>query len=215
MSPSAPDRIDAYLDEVTSALPTGRLARAAIRAELADGLACAVDARLERGAGPVEATAAALAEFGPPAVVARAFAHELLIESGRRTGFGLLAGGPLVGALWVLATPAAGPTWADHIAAALGAAPAYPLILALVVPAAALAVVAGGRFGRRLHRTGAAAAQIAVGGCIAGDTLLLAAGLHSAPAGWAALAAGSASSVRLIAATAAWRRAARLRAAAS
>ncbi|MFG2045491.1 permease prefix domain 1-containing protein [Dactylosporangium sp. NPDC048998] len=111
MDPSVSDRIDSYLDAVTVVLPAGRRARAAIRAELADGLACAVEARVGRGAAPGAAAAAALAEFGPPAVVARAFARELLAASTHRTGRGLLLGGPLVGLLWVLAMPGAGRSW--------------------------------------------------------------------------------------------------------
>ncbi|MEU7869940.1 hypothetical protein [Dactylosporangium sp. NPDC049140] len=221
MGQSAPDRIAAYLDEVTGALPAGRRTRAAIRAELADGLACAVEARLTRSTAPAaptavaEATAAALAEFGAPAVVARAFAGELLIESAQRTGLGLLCGGPLAGLLWVLAAPVTGSSWPDRVYAALTAVPAYPVVLALVVPAAAVSVAAGRRFGHRLHRLGAVTAQFAVAGCVAGDVLLLAAVAGTGPAGWATSAAATASGLRLIAAAVAWRRLARLRAAAA
>ncbi|WP_238005567.1 permease prefix domain 1-containing protein [Dactylosporangium sp. AC04546] len=214
MSPSAPDRIEAYLDAVTRALPAGRRARAAIRAELADGLACAVDVRLARGAAPPDAVDGALAEFGPPAVVARAFARELLVESAHRTGLGLLCGGPLVGMLWVLAMSGAGLAWPDRIHSTLAAVPAYLVVLALVVPAAVLAAAAGGRFEYRLRLPGALAAQVAVAGCVAGDVLLLAAVLSVAAGGWAVWAAGAASGVRLIAAALAGRRVTRLRAAA-
>jgi hypothetical protein len=182
---------------------------------LADGLTCAVDVRLDRGATRPDAVAAAIAEFGPPAVVAAAFARELLIESARRAGLALLGGGPVVGVLWVLAAPGTGLAWPQRILATLAAVPGYPLVLALVVPAAVVTVAAAGRLGPRLRLPAVAAVQVAIIGCIAGDVLLLSTVLHAAPTGWAATAAAAASGVRLTAAALAWRRVARLRAAAN
>ncbi|MGI5175338.1 hypothetical protein ACQEVZ_03285 [Dactylosporangium sp. CA-152071] len=93
--------------------------------------------------------------------------------------------------------------------------PRLPVILALVVPAAVVTVAVGGRFGRHLRLPGHTAAQVAIGGCVAGDVLLLAALLNSAHVGWAASAAGAASAARLVAAALAGRRLVRLRAAAN
>lgn len=216
MSGPASDRVlAAYLDAVVDALPARRGICAEIRAELADGLACAVAARIAGGAGPADAAAAAIGDFGPPGVVAAAFARQLLTESAHRVGLGLLFGGPLVGVLWVAAAPVgSGAGWATRIGAALAAAPGYPLLLVLAVSAAVLALAAGRRLGgARLEHLAAPAAQAAVMACVAGDVMLLGAvALAGVPEGLGLLAA-AASLTRLSVAALAGRRVARLAAA--
>ena len=87
----------AYLDMLAGALPAGQRSGAAVRAELSDGLACAIAARVERGADPHAAALAAVIEFGDPLLIARAFAPELAADSAHRIGLGLVIGGPLGG----------------------------------------------------------------------------------------------------------------------
>lgn len=189
----------AYLDALDRALPAGRRARAAIRAELSDGLACAIAARVACGDDPQTAALAAVAEFGDPLVVSRAFARELAAESAHRIGLGLMVGGPLVGLLWVATSPGTG--WAARIGATLSAVPVYSMFLLLVIPAAIVAA----------RRANLLAAQVAAIGCAAGDAVLLSTALLGGHAErWAVLA----STARLTAALLAGRRVARLRAAA-
>ncbi|GLL03756.1 hypothetical protein [Dactylosporangium matsuzakiense] len=210
--PVAAHVVNDYLNAVVGALPAGRRTRLAIRTELADGLACAVESRISAGAEPARAAADAIAEFGPPRVVAAAFARQLLAEATYRIGLGLLCGGPVVGLLWVAATPvASGAGVADRVGAALSAVAAYPVLLAVAVSAAALALLAARRrSGGRLERLSVPAAQVAVAACAAGDLLLLAATVSAGmPAGWTS-AAAVASVLRLSAAALAIRRVARL-----
>jgi hypothetical protein len=201
----------AYLDELLEALPAGRRTRAAIRAELSDGLACAIDARVERGEDPHAAAEAAVTEFGEPRALARDFARELAAESAHRIGLGLVGAGPFVGLLWVAASPAApGAGWLTRIVTALSAMPVYPVLLALVVPAAVVAIVASRRSDRLGVGLAAGAAQVAALGCVAGDVSLLMA-IHGETLGFVAAAASAA---RLTVVLLAGRRVARLRAAA-
>jgi hypothetical protein len=197
----------AYLDQLLEALPAGRRTRAAIRAELSDGLACAIDVRVERGEDAHAAAEAAVAEFGEPRALARTFARELAAESAHRIGLGLVLGGPLVGLLWVVASPAApGADWLTRIVTTLSAMPVYPVLLALVVPAAAVAIVAS----RRSDRLGVGAAQFAALGCVAGDVSLL----MAVSGEKLVFLAAAASAARLTVVLLAGRRVARLRAAA-
>ncbi|MGI5239023.1 hypothetical protein [Dactylosporangium sp. CA-139066] len=213
---SADEAIAAYVDAVTGALPAGRRTRAAIRAELADGLACAVEAAADRGEDPSAAAAAAIAESGPPAVVARAFARELLAESAHRIGLGLLLAGPLIGLLWVASAPSApDSSWPSRIGAALTSAPMYPYLLVLLIPAALLACAAAGPLATRLERFAAPAVRVALWGCMLGDTHLLLTGLLTHAAGWPLLFASSASLARLATTAVAAYRFARLRIAAA
>jgi hypothetical protein len=218
MSPAADadGAIAAYLDAVTGALPAGRRTRAAIRAELADGLACAVESRTAHGADPRTAAAAAIEESGPPSVVARAFARELIAESAHRIGLGLLVAGPLIGLLWVASTPAApSQSWPSRIGATLSAAPMYPYLLVLLVPAAVLACAAAGPLAARLDRFAVPAVRVALWGCMLGDAHLLATGLLTHAIGWPLVLASAASAARFAATATALRRFARLRTAAA
>jgi hypothetical protein len=83
--------IDSYLDELASRLPADAVD------EIADGLHEAWRHHLDRGVAPAEAAQAAIAEFGPPTLVAHAFVDN---ATGRRTARLLLATGPVVGISW-------------------------------------------------------------------------------------------------------------------
>ena len=125
--------------------------RAAILAELQDGLWAATAAQQAPRVSPAEAARAAVAEFGPPGTVAAGFGPELAAATGRRVGLGLLATGPLVGTSWLLVAAATWP-WAGREApAAMGlVAELVGLVLVVAVPAAVLSVAVSGRLSRWL-----------------------------------------------------------------
>jgi hypothetical protein len=163
-----------YLGEVSCRLAGPRRMCTAILDELHDGLTTAVLDRRDRGMAPPEAVAATLHEFGPPDVVAAAFAGEIAVARARRTVVSYLATGPLVGLPWLIVlTP---PVLTGGIAAVWAAVPAAPAVMAAAV-AGVLVLVAAGRVGHHLalpgtHTTyGALALVIAAA---AGDVLMLA-----------------------------------------
>ncbi|GAB3822908.1 hypothetical protein [Kribbella italica] len=80
-----------YLDELARLLP------AAAVEELADGLEETFQHHLRRGLPPTDAAQWAIADFGQPAQVATAFAHQ---APGRRTAIALLATAPAFALLW-------------------------------------------------------------------------------------------------------------------
>ncbi|MFI6168353.1 permease prefix domain 1-containing protein [Nocardia sp. NPDC051052] len=96
----AGNMIDDYLAELDKRL-LGR--KAAIVAEIADGLAEAVEYHRARGLPLHEAQRAAIAEFGETASLANEFAPEIAARRVRRYGFGLMATGPLIGTAWFAA----------------------------------------------------------------------------------------------------------------
>jgi hypothetical protein len=204
-----------YLFRLAGALPSNGRLRRGVLAEVGDGIACAVESRVAAGERPADAARAAVAELGRPEGLAADLAAELAPLSAHRTGLLLLVGGPVVGMAWIAArSPAL--DWWDRAEQALRAVPAYPVLLALAVPAALVAVVGAGPLCRRWPRLGSAsvpAALFAGLACVAGDALLLAvAGLAMAADPWLLLAVG-ASTIRLILASVAVGRVARLRAA--
>jgi hypothetical protein len=173
--------LTAHVDAVLRRIPASRRVRAALRAELDDGLDCAMRARIERGMPPDAAAADAVRDFGDPAVVAATFRDELLAAGAHRAGLGLLGTGPLVGLAWVVTAPVPpGTAWPDRVLAAVTAGGCFPLALAVAIPAALFAVAAGGRLGHRLgprfdgDRWAAGAALLAVSACGTGDLGLLA-----------------------------------------
>lgn len=204
LTPAAPDPaggIPGYLAALDAALPAGpRRTRGAILAEIGDGLWAAVDRHRDRGAAPATAVGAALTDFGPPAVVARAFAGELATARARRLLTGLLLTGPLVGVWWLLLL--APRSWPSTPAELLRAIPVLPVVGATVVLAVAV-LAATGRLAYRLPTLGPRstlrAEQAAVIACLAVDGTLLtrAAVLAAAPAGRPAalLAAAAAASL--------------------
>jgi hypothetical protein len=221
LAPAAVDIVGGYLVELASHLPAGRRARKEILAEVADGLTCAVENHLRAGRSGEAAARAAVAEFGDPRTVAAAFIRQLGPVVAHRLGAGLVLTGPLVGLTWVAAYATAGLDWWSQIVNVLSAMPQYPLILAVTVPAAMVAITGSGWAARHLvvpPRVVTGAAIVAAIGCVAGDLSLLSAAILSrnliaaGPASPIVLAI-AASLVRLSAAVWAGRRIARLRAA--
>jgi hypothetical protein len=221
LDPSARPVVEAYLGALESGLPCGRTARRMIVAEVGDGLVDAVRAHAKGGLPPAVAAQAAVAAFGDPRRLAGAFARELVATAATRTGIALVTSGPAVGAVWVAAFAArSGTSWFAQLSAVWSAIPTYPLILAVTVPAAIVAAVAGsGRLPAPAligTRAAAVAALVATGGCVVGDATLFVGLVSSGGSGWPVLVwlACAASMVRLSVAAAAGRRCARLHAAA-
>ncbi len=208
--------VDDYLADVADRLNGPERERAAIVAELQDGLLEAVDAHLARGLPPSAAADAAVTEFGDPPTVAAAFTPELAAVQARRVALTLIRTGPLVGLLWVgalVGSPAS--PWRHGAAAAGPALPLLGLAVGASVVAAVLAVVATGRLGRWLPippRFAPTAAAVAGTICTVLDLSIVAAvavwllsGPRSLP--WAPVAAAAAASlVRLTLAERAVRR---------
>jgi hypothetical protein len=198
--------VDAYLAELTARLGGPAAPRAAILAELEDGLWAATAARRAPGVPPEAAARGAVAEFGDPRTVAAGFGPELAAATGRRVGLGLLATGPLVGTSWLLAAATTW-TWAGREPpAALGLlATVVGLVLAVAIPAAVLSVAVSGRLSRWLPtgpQVAVTAAATAASACVAGDLILvaslLAATVLAGGVAWpAAVLAAGASGVRL------------------
>lgn len=223
LAPAARPAVEQYLAEFERALPGSRRAKAAIVAEIGDGLLAGIEEHEDRGAAPAHAAELAVAEFGDPRDLAADFAAELAGATAHRVGLALVGTGPVVGLIW-LATFAAGSglSWRDEVASIWSAIPAYTFVLLLVVPAAMLATAGAGPAARRLRvdpRLAAAAASFAAAGCVVGDatliTGLVAVSAHRAAPSWLAAAAVCVSVIRLSIAAAAARRCALLRAAAA
>jgi len=220
LEPAAARVVGEYLDVLGSHLPVGRRARIGIRAEIADGLACAIEGRMVRGEPARSAAVAAVADLGDPRELALAFAGQLGPVTAHRLGVALVGSGPLVGLIWVAARSDGGSDWPARVGTVLAAVPLYPPILAVTVPAAVVAIAGAGWFARRWplpRRLVTAAAVVAAIGCAAGDLSLLTAAVVSQPVGRPAPAlvvlAAAASVVRLSAVSWAGRRIVRLRAA--
>ena len=147
------DAVADYLAAVTTQLPGPPSVRAAVTDELRDGLLEALETHQARGCSQAEATAAAIAEFGDPRMVAAAFGPELGAVQARRVAVGLLVTGPLVGLTWIAAVAANGlPPWRHQLIGPWLALPLVGLALAVAGPALGLTVAATGRLGRRLSR---------------------------------------------------------------
>ena len=101
LDPAARRVLEGYLAELAAGLAGPRPVRAAIVAEVGDGLTEATAAHQRRGLAPAAAAGAAVAEFGDAQLIAAGFGPELAAETGRRVGLGLLATGPLVGLAWL------------------------------------------------------------------------------------------------------------------
>jgi hypothetical protein len=178
LDPAARRVISSYLAELADHLGGPSPTRAAILAELQDGLWAATAAQQAPRMSPEAAARAAVAEFGHARSVAAGFGPELAAATGRRVGLALLATGPLVGTSWLLVAAA---TWrwaGREPPAALGLVAAMVgLVLVVAVPAAVLSVAVSGRLSRWLpagsHVVAATAAATAAGACVAGDLVLL------------------------------------------
>jgi hypothetical protein len=223
LAPAARPVVEEYLAQFLQALPGSRRARAAILAEITDGLLAEIEEHQVRGTPPARAAELAVAEFGDPRELAAGFALELAGVTAHRLGLALMLTGPLVGLTWVATFAShSGLGWRDELFAIWSASPAYALVLFLVVPAAVLATAGTGPAARHVPvspRLAAAAASFAGAGCVVGDATLIAglalATARGAAPSWLAAAAVGVSIVRLTVAAAAARRCALLRAAAT
>ncbi|HEV2894723.1 MAG TPA: permease prefix domain 1-containing protein [Actinomycetota bacterium] len=177
LDPAARRVLDGYLVELEAALVGPRQARAAIVAEVADGLTEATTAHERQGLTPADAASAAAAEFGDAQLVAAGLGAELAAQTGRRVGLGLLATGPLVGLTWLGTVLANAAAVGDRPPAGLVLVPLlFAAVLAAAVPAAVVSVLASGRLTRWLpasSRLAPTAAGLAAALCIAGDLVLL------------------------------------------
>jgi hypothetical protein len=178
--PTGRDAVAGYLATVTARLTGPAAARAAITDELLDGLLESLEAHRTHGRSVLEATAAAIDEFGDPPTVAAAFGPELAAVQARRAALGLLVTGPLVGLAWIVAAAAnALPPWRHQLPGPWLALPLVGLALVVAGPALGLTVAATGRLGRRLgDRLGRAtfpptAAAVAGLAAVATDLTLL------------------------------------------
>ena len=148
--PTGGDPLAEYLATVSAWLPGPSTARTTIIDELRDGLLEALEAHRGQGRSPEEATAAAIADFGDPRMVAAAFAPELAAAQARRVALGLLATGPLIGLAWIAAVAVnALPPWHHQLTGPWLALPLVGLALAVACPALGLTVAATGRLGRQ------------------------------------------------------------------
>lgn len=205
--------LDAYLSELATLLRGPRRRRDQILAELRDGLDHAVDDRVARGLTEARAAAEAVAEFGPPRVVAGAFAGELATAYARRTMAAYIATGPLVGIWWLLLAQLH--PWRTGLIALLVAIPVLPLVF-LATAAAVTTLATTGRLIRWLPEVGprrALGATMALASLVlAADTTLIAIHLWSdVPVRPLAVLAITASLVRIGCGTAALRRAGAMR----
>ena len=177
--------VEAWLADFGAGLCGSARARSEVVAELRDGLLEAVDNHRRAGLETVDATRAALREFGEPAEIAAAFAPELAARQARRTALTLIGTGPLVGVLWgataasshllVHAEPA--PPWMwPQVPAALRAVLAVLGTILVVGVGAGLFAAAPGRWlppeVRRARVVPTAAATLGVA-ALAADMLLL------------------------------------------
>jgi hypothetical protein len=177
--------VDGYLEELAARVPVGRRQRARIVAEVADGLACAVDARLESGAPPADAARAATAEFGDPHILATQFARGLGPGLAHRTGAALVLTGPAIGLMWAAVYGAGATQWTGKVAAVLSRVPVFPLFLFVTIPAAIVALTGAGKLARRVPtppRVATASALTATCAVMFGDITLISTALFTVAA---------------------------------
>jgi hypothetical protein len=187
--------VEDHLVRLHRALPASGRVRRGVTAAVADGLACAVEARIGAGETAGAAARAALDELGDPDELAARFAAEIAPSSAHRTGLALLASGPLVGAAWIGGTDS-GMSLPERIATALAGVPLYPVLLAFAVPASLIAIAARGPLLRRVpaladHSCPAALAAVLAG--MVGDVMLVdiavRAAISTSASGWLLLGA--------------------------
>jgi hypothetical protein len=192
--------LDAYLADLALRLSGPRRRRAAILAELGDGLHHATDDHISAGLTPAQAAAAAINQFGDPQAVADAFAGELATAYARRTIACYVATGPLVGIWWLLLLLQPHP-WRTGLVALVAAIPVLPVI-ALVIATAAGTLATTGRLMRWLPEAGprralAATTTIATLCVICDATMITMFTVSGGPAGPLAVAAVAASLTRI------------------
>jgi hypothetical protein len=167
-------QLNAYLADLARRLCGPRRRRAAILAELRDGLHHASEDHIAAGLAPTQAAAAAIRQFGDPQAVADAFAGELATGYARRTIAWYIATGPLVGIWWLLLLQPH--PWNNGLVALLAAIPVLPVV-ALVIATAAGTFATTGRLMRWLpeaspHRALAATAAIGTL-CVISDVTMI------------------------------------------
>jgi hypothetical protein len=163
-----------YLADLGTRLHGPWRTRAAILAEIRDGLDEATAEHTARGLGPADAATHAVAQFGSPQVVADAFTGELATAYARRTIAAFILTGPLVGICWLLLLHPQ--PWPSTPAALIAAIPAIPLI-AVAIATALGTFATTGRLMRWLPETTpvrALTATTAVAGlCVLSDLTVL------------------------------------------
>lgn len=187
------DVITVYLSDLAANLPGPARRRAAVVAEIGDGLVDAVDEYTAGGMSRLAASRAAMTEFGDPAVVAAAFTPVLAAGQAHRYGIAFLVSGPAVGVLWLMVFLGAG---ASAVVAVL-----FLGVLAVAVPCAVFAVAATGRGSRWLTvptHVAVTAVTVTAMGAVTGDLVLLTGLLTAGGPVVPAVLAGAASLVRLV-----------------
>jgi HAAS len=163
-----------YLADVAPQLHGPRRRRAAILAELRDGLDQATEDNIAAGLPPDHAVAAAITQFGTPQAVADAFSGELATAYARRTIALFIVTGPLVGIWWLLLLQPS--PWRAGLIALLAAIPVLPLLIAAIATAGGTLATTG-RLMRWLPETGARRALAATTAiatlCIIGDLTMI------------------------------------------
>lgn len=133
--------VQRYLADLSRVLPGPRRACLVVVDEIADGLHEAIARHSARGLRPPAAAAAAVDEFGEPAVVAAAFAGELAIARARAVVAAFVLTGPLVGVWWLLLLlPRPLPPDLTTLGAAL---PVLPVVAAATITAVAIRAATG------------------------------------------------------------------------
>jgi hypothetical protein len=145
------DAVATYLSDVAAQLYGPRRRRAAILAELRDGLDQATEDNLAAGLSPDQAAAAAITQFGTPEAVGDAFSGELATAYARRTIAWFIGTGPLVGIWWLLLLQPS--PWRTGLIALLAAIPVLPLLI-IAIATAGGTLATTGRLMRWLPETG-------------------------------------------------------------
>jgi hypothetical protein len=168
------DAVADYLSDVDAQLYGPRRRRAAILAELRDGLDQATEDNIAAGLTPDQAAAAAITQFGTPQAIADAFSGELATAYARRTIALFIVTGPLVGIWWLLLLQPS--PWRTGLIALLAAIPVLPLLIIAIATAGGTFATTG-RLMRWLPETGprrALAATTAIATlCIIGDLTMI------------------------------------------
>lgn len=183
-----PEAVTRYLAAINAGIPRWLHRRRAALRELADGLDDAISDLHGRGLTINEAANRAIAESGPPAVVAEAFTATLSADHARHTALALLVSGPFIGGFW-LATLVPG----QPPPSLLAQIPTLGLVVFAAIVASALTLLTTGPARLRPawvrqppHRLAALACACAVVGdlLILGTATVTAAMAPSAITGW-------------------------------
>ena len=169
--PSRPDAVAAYIAEINADIPGWLHNRGRALRELADGLDDAISDLRARGLTADEAARRAVAESGPPSVVADAFTSSLSAGHARHTALALLASGPFVGVLWLVALVPGRPP----ATLLMQVPPLGPIVLASIAVGALTLLVTGPARLRPtcIRQPPQRLAALACAGAVMGDLLML------------------------------------------